>query len=170
MPVVLFRVDDRLIHGQVTVAWGARLSPDLIVLANDEVASSPWKRDIYSSGDTMGTRVAVLSVDELTLAAAAGEFERERVLIVVESPCDLLRAVEGGMPVEEANIGGMHRAEGKREVLPYVYVDDRDVRVLRTLAARGVRLEARDVPQARPVDLVAELARTEDARDGGGAE
>ena len=33
MPVVLARIDDRLIHGQVTVGWSEQLRPDRILLA-----------------------------------------------------------------------------------------------------------------------------------------
>ena len=153
MPVVLFRVDDRLIHGQVTVAWGAWLSPDRIVLVNDDVAGTDWKREMYSATDSMGVAVSILSTAEFVSATLEGRWECERVLVVTEGPGDLLEIVRAGVPVDEANIGGMHHAEGKRELLPYVYVDEADVATLRTLETLGVRLDARDVPQARSVDL-----------------
>ena len=38
MPVVLARIDDRLIHGQVTVGWSEQLRPDRILLANNAIA------------------------------------------------------------------------------------------------------------------------------------
>ncbi len=157
MSLELVRVDDRLIHGQVTVAWGSWLSPDRIVLANDEVAASPWRREMYSSTDSMGVAVTVVAVDEFVGCMSDGVWDDERVLLVVESPADLLRVVRGGVAVPDANIGGMHHAPGKRELLPYLYVNDDDVRALRELESLGVRLEARDVPQARPVDVGALL-------------
>jgi len=168
MPVVLFRIDDRLIHGQVTVAWGAWVSPDRIVLANDDVAASDWKRELYSSTDAMGVPISVMSVHDFARAISGGEWGKERVLAVFESPGDLLRAVEGGAVVPEVNVGGMHHSEGKREVLPYVYVDDADVEALERLARGGTRLEARDVPQARSVDLMAELQRRHGGDKRGG--
>lgn len=165
MPVVLFRVDDRLIHGQVTVAWGAWLSPDRIVLVNDDVAGTDWKREMYSATDSMGVAVSILSTAEFVRASTEGRWENERVLTVVEGPGDLLEIVRAGVKVEEANIGGMHHAEGKHELLPYVYVDDADVAALREISDRGIRLDARDVPQARSVDL----SRLLDAQGADGA-
>jgi mannose/fructose/N-acetylgalactosamine-specific phosphotransferase system component IIB len=165
LPVVLFRVDDRLIHGQVTVAWGAWLSPDRIVLVNDDVAGTEWKREMYSATDSMGVAVSILSIAEFVSASTEGRWKNERVLTVVEGPRDLLELVRAGVNVEEANIGGMHHAEGKRELLPYVYADETDVATLRELSGLGVRLDARDVPQARSVDL----SKLLDARGADGA-
>jgi mannose/fructose/N-acetylgalactosamine-specific phosphotransferase system component IIB len=153
---VLVRIDDRLVHGQVTVAWGTWLECDRIILVNDEVAETPWKRDLYDGSDTLGTAVTVLSSAGFLKEVGAGAWACERAIVVVASPADLAGLLKGGLSIEEANVGGMHHAPGKREVLPYVYVDDADVEALREIAGQGVRLTARDVPQATPVD-VAEL-------------
>ncbi len=157
-PFTLVRIDDRLIHGQVTVAWGTWLEPDRIVLANDEVASTAWRRELYADSDTLGAAVSVVSLAEFCDAAREGRWKSEKLLVVVESPADLLRLIEGGVRVPCANVGGMHFAAGKRELLPYVYVDDGDVAAMAAIAARGTGLFAQDVPQSNPVDLVPILA------------
>lgn len=153
-PFLLVRIDDRLIHGQVTVAWGTWLEPDRIVLANDEVARTPWRRDLYAGSDTLGAAVSIVTVVELADAARDQRWSDERVIAVLESPTDLLRALDAGVRVPEANVGGMHFSPGKRELLPYVYVDDGDVRALEAVAARGTVLMAQDVPQSTPIDLM----------------
>ena len=35
MPIVLFRVDERLIHGQVVVGWGGQIRPDRYLVVDD---------------------------------------------------------------------------------------------------------------------------------------
>jgi mannose/fructose/N-acetylgalactosamine-specific phosphotransferase system component IIB len=150
---VLVRIDDRLIHGQVSVAWGTWLECDRIILVNDEVARTPWKRDLYAGSDSMGTPLSVLSGDEFVKGVAAGQWDEERAIVVVESPRDIVRLLRGGLRVVEVNVGGMHHAPGKREVLPYVYVDDGDVEAMREIASLGVKLVAQDVPQAAAVDV-----------------
>jgi mannose/fructose/N-acetylgalactosamine-specific phosphotransferase system component IIB len=153
MPFVLVRIDDRLIHGQVTVAWGAALSPDSIVLVNDEVACCDWRCDLYRDTDAMGVRVTIKTRDEFTQALAEGAWENERTFVIVETPADLLALIDGGLRVPSANVGGMHHAAGKRELLPYVFVDDGDIAAMKEIMAKGTNLEARDVPQAQPQDL-----------------
>jgi len=157
-PFLLVRIDDRLIHGQVTVAWGTWLEPDRIVLANDEVAAAPWRRGLYADSDTLGAAVSVVSVDDFCVAVREERWKGERLILVVESPADLLKLIDGGVAVPCANVGGMHFTAGKSELLPYVYVDDNDVRDMRAIASRGTGLFAQDVPQTSPVDLVPILA------------
>ena len=157
-PFVLVRIDDRLIHGQVTVAWGTWLEPDRIVLANDEVAATPWRRELYADSDTLGAAVSVVSLADFCAAVREQRWKGERLIVVVESPTDLLALMDGRVAVPSANVGGMHFAAGKRELLPYVYVDDNDVAAMKTIASRGTGLSAQDVPQTSPVDLVPILA------------
>ncbi len=157
MAFLLVRIDDRLIHGQVSVAWGAWLNPDVIVLVNDDVASTEWKRELYSTTDAMGARIDVLGIESFLDRLAAAGWKNEDAILVVNCAADLLLLLQGGLSTERINIGGMHYAEGKREVLEYVYVDDEDIRDLLAISERGVALEARDIPQSEPVDLVPKL-------------
>jgi PTS system N-acetylgalactosamine-specific IIB component len=150
---VLVRIDDRLVHGQVSVAWGTWLECDRIILVNDEVARTPWKRDLYVGSDSMGTALSVLSGEDFLRDLEADAWAAERVIVVAESPRDVVGLLRGGLRVEEVNVGGMHHAPGKREILPYVYVDDEDVSAMREIVDLGARLVARDVPQAPSVDV-----------------
>ncbi len=154
MSIDLVRIDDRLIHGQVCVAWGTCLLIDRIVLVNDDVAHTEWKRSLYTEADAMGAAISVFDVEGFGRELAAGAWQGEKVIVVVGTPLDARLLLEHGLAVKSVNIGGMHHSEGKREVLPYVYVDDDDRRELLAIAAGGVALEARDVPQADPVDLL----------------
>ncbi len=47
MPILLCRVDDRLVHGQVVIGWGRPLGIERIVLVDDTVAASQWEQDLY---------------------------------------------------------------------------------------------------------------------------
>ena len=49
MPIALYRIDDRLIHGQVVVGWGQPLELRFIVLVDDDVAASEWEQELYLS-------------------------------------------------------------------------------------------------------------------------
>lgn len=159
MPFELVRIDDRLIHGQVTVAWGSFLNPELIILVNDEVAACDWRCGLYEEPDPLGVKIVIFSVDAFSKALAERALGNERAFLIVESARDLLRLIEAGFRVPVANVGGMHHSEGKRELLPYVFVDDGDVASLRAIIASGTKLEARDVPSASSVDVEELLAR-----------
>ena len=61
MTLVLFRIDERLLHGQVIVGWGMRLGIDYYVVVDDDLAASEWEREIYSAGLPDGTAVDLSS-------------------------------------------------------------------------------------------------------------
>jgi len=158
---VLVRIDDRLVHGQVSVAWGSRLKPDRIVLVNDDVACCDWKRKLYGATDSLGAEIVVRSIESFVAERRGAEAGASRDFLIVASPGDLLALIRGGLAIDRANVGGMHFSEGKRKILEYVFVDDDDVAALRAIIAAGVRLEAQDVPQSPSYDVECALDRVE---------
>jgi mannose/fructose/N-acetylgalactosamine-specific phosphotransferase system component IIB len=153
VPLRLIRIDDRLVHGQVTVGWVPALAIEHILLASDRVRAEAWERDLYRNAAPPEAEVTVLSLDETRARIEREELPEEPTLLLVESPADLLALVRRGVGLEEANVGGMHASEGKRRLLEYVYVDSADEKNLRALLESGVRLYAQDVPGGRRVDL-----------------
>ncbi len=160
MPFSLVRIDDRLIHGQVVVGWVHALRPDRIILCNEEVANSEWERDLYlNSYVDADVKIDVITMDE-TLAYLKGpEFEREKVILLVESPKEVWQLVERGAPITEINVGGMHYKENAEEVLSYVFVSEEDMKYFNLLNKKGIKIEARDVPNAKPQNLIERLTR-----------
>ena len=148
MSWVLHRVDDRLIHGQVVIAWGHRLHPRRIWVADDASAASGWERDLLASA-APGIEVRVVSVAEAAeryadeAAAAGGAF------LLVRDLKTALRLVEVGAAIRSFNLGGLHFAPGKDKVNEYIYLDAGDREVAGALLHRGVALEVQDVPATR---------------------
>ena len=72
--------------------------------------------------------------------------DAQKIFIIVDNPSDVVKLVEGGVPIKKVNIGNMHMAEGKRQVATVVAVDDKDVEAFKKLQDLGVELEIRMVP------------------------
>jgi len=150
VPLLLARVDDRLIHGQVVHGWGRKLMPTWIGIVSDSLRADPARADLYLFAAPEGTRAEALSIAEALLDSARATILAERSILLFPSVLEPLRLREGGFPLEELNVGGLHHAAGKSEVLPYVYLDAADREMLRALAALGVRLTAQDLPTNPP--------------------
>ena len=154
MSWVLHRIDDRLIHGQVLVAWGMRLDPARIWIADDGVAASDWERDLFRDA-APGIEVRVTSVAEAAAAHAAERELRGAAFLLVRDLAAARRLVEAGAAVGEWNVGGLHYAPGKDKVNDYVYLGAADRADARALLIAGVGLVVQDVPAPRPQPLVA---------------
>jgi mannose/fructose/N-acetylgalactosamine-specific phosphotransferase system component IIB len=157
--IVLFRVDERLIHGQVVVAWGARLRPDRIVVVDDDLAQSTWEQELYAMGVPAEVEAEFVGVDEAIGRLRGWQSDPERVLLLVRDIETLVRTTKSDLlRGEEVNIGGIHHAPGRTRVLRYVFLSDEERQSLKQLAGNGIRITARDLPGARPVEL-SELVR-----------
>jgi mannose/fructose/N-acetylgalactosamine-specific phosphotransferase system component IIB len=47
MKVQLFRIDDRLIHGQVVIGWANYLKSNRILLCDEEIMQNGWEKELY---------------------------------------------------------------------------------------------------------------------------
>ena len=155
MPIVLYRVDERLIHGQVVVGWGNSLKFDRVVLVNDQVASNAWERELYLACVPPEIKAAILSVDEATEMILHTGFEKERTVVLVDSPFDILRLMEKGLKIRSVNVGGIHSRRGRKKILPYLFLGDEEVSAFKKIISGGVKCECRDVPLAEKHDLSA---------------
>lgn len=160
MPIVLLRVDERLIHGQVVVGWGHSLHPDRIVVVDDDLAGSEWEQELYLLGLPPGMDAEFDRVDEARARIAGWRDGTARILLLTRDLASMARLAEGGGLVgEEVNLGGIHYAPGRSAVLPYLYMNDRERDQAAHLARSGVTVTARDLPGTRRVGLAELLGR-----------
>jgi mannose/fructose/N-acetylgalactosamine-specific phosphotransferase system component IIB len=146
VPLLLARIDDRLIHGQVVHGWGGALRPTLIAIVSDALRAHPDRADLYLFAVPDGARGRVVSVAEALTPGFAEELAAERTILLFPGIEDALRLAEGGFDLSDVNVGGLHHAPGKREVLPYVFLDALDREHLRALVHRGATVYAQDLP------------------------
>jgi mannose/fructose/N-acetylgalactosamine-specific phosphotransferase system component IIB len=155
--LVLARIDQRLVHGQVVLGWLPEVSPDRVLVVDDDLAADAWEADLVVSSVPPGIEAEVR-----TVAQGAEILEREgerpgRLLLLVRTPATLRALFRAGVALEEANLGGLHYRDGTRRILEYVHVTAEDLEALADLAREGVRVVARDVPASPARDLTADL-------------
>jgi D-glucosaminate PTS system EIIB component len=154
MPIVLCRVDDRLVHGQVVIGWGRPLGLQRIVLVDDEVRASEWEQELYRMAAPPEIGVEFNSAAEAAPRLAGWEAGRERVLVLVgaiATAADLMRRAPGTL--RKLNLGGIHAGAGRRERLRYLYLSEDELAMLQRLSREGLEVSAQDVPSSRPVPL-----------------
>jgi mannose/fructose/N-acetylgalactosamine-specific phosphotransferase system component IIB len=154
MPIVLFRVDERLIHGQVTVGWGGPLHADRIVVVDDDLAASPWEQELYCLGVPPEIEARFLAVAEARRDYAGWRDDVRRTIVLVRDVATARRMAEGRLlQGEEVNLGGIHHAAGRTSILPYLHLRPDEQRDLAAIAAEGAKVSARDLPASRRVPL-----------------
>ncbi len=150
--ILLTRIDNRLIHGQVATQWNSTIGANLILVANDEVSTNTMRQNLMKMAAPTGVATRFFSLQH-TIDIIGKASPKQKIFIIAENPRDVLTLVKGGVPIKKVNIGNMHMAEGKRQVATSVAVDDEDVAAFRELQERGVELEIRRVPSTAAEDV-----------------
>lgn len=149
--ILLTRIDNRLIHGQVATLWNSYIGSNLILVANDKVANDPMRQGLMDMAAPNGVQTRYFSLQK-TIDIIHKASDKQKIFIILENPLDALKLVEGGVPIKKINIGNMHMAEGKRQVATSVAVDDKDVEAFKKLMEKGVELEIKRVPNTSVED------------------
>ena len=140
--IVLTRIDNRLVHGQVAAKWCGSCRANMILVANDETAGNTLRQGLMDMAVPFYASMRYWTIEK-TCKDIHKASERQKIFIVCETPQDVLKLVEGGVPIKKVNIGNMHMAEGKRRVANSVAVDEEDVTAFKRLRELGVELERR---------------------------
>jgi len=145
--ITLLRVDERLIHGQVTVGWGTRLGAARYLVVDDHLAESSWEQELLVLG-----LPSEAEAEFLTVAGARGLLETwlgspEPTILLTRDLDHMVRLARGGaLAGLEVNLGGLHHGPDREEVLPYLFLGPGDRDRIRELQGEGVRVSARDLP------------------------
>ena len=144
--ILLTRIDNRLVHGQVGVTWTTTLGANLIIVADDEVAENTLQQQLMEvTAQSSGAGVRFFTLQK-TIDVIHKASERQNIFIVVKTPREVRKLIEGGVPIKEVNVGNMHFDKGKRQISKKVYVDDNDMEDLKAIRDMGVDIYIQDVP------------------------
>ncbi|MHB1651019.1 MAG: PTS system mannose/fructose/N-acetylgalactosamine-transporter subunit IIB [Desulfitobacteriaceae bacterium] len=146
MKIVLVRVDDRLIHGQVVVGWTRTVGATHIVVANDEVAKDNTQKMLLKMATPVGVKATILPVAEAAALLTAEKFGSDKMLVLVRDPQSLLVLMEGGVKLDKVNIGNVRMAEGRERLTKEVAATPEEMKAWRKLDEKGVELEALWIP------------------------
>jgi PTS system mannose-specific IIB component/fructoselysine and glucoselysine-specific PTS system IIB component len=113
----LYRIDDRLIHGQVVVGWGQPLDLRFIVLVDDEVAASDWEQELYRMGVPPDMDIYFDAVDAAATNLDRYQEDDRRGLLLTGDIATMARLVEATGDIRRVNVGGIHHRPGRTQRL-----------------------------------------------------
>jgi D-glucosaminate PTS system EIIB component len=155
MSIVLYRIDDRLVHGQVVIGWGKPLDLGFIVLLDDTVYASEWERDLYRMGTPPDIELRFADLAEATRLHESWRGESAHGMVLTADVGTMAAFRQAAPPMARLNLGGIHHKPGRTPRLPYVYLSDEEYRTLEAMQLAGTEVTAQDLPTSAPVPLEA---------------
>lgn len=144
---VLARIDSRLLHGQVATAWTKTVQPTRIIVVSDAVAKDELRKKLIQQAAPPGVKAHVVPINHMIkLAMDDKHFGGQRALLLFENPQDVLRAVEGGVPLKTVNVGSMAHSTGKVQPNKVLAFNQEDIDTFKKLKELGLDFDVRKVP------------------------
>jgi PTS system N-acetylgalactosamine-specific IIB component len=153
MPIVLTRIDNRLIHGQVAVSWCSEVNANLIVVVDDKVCGDKTQQLLLDMAAPHGVGTRYFSIEEaIKKLPKAGP--NQNIFLIVRDVSIIIKLIEGGIPIKEVNVGNMHFKEGKKQISSAISVDEEDIKAFKKLGEMGIKCEAKRVPTENGTDMM----------------
>ncbi|PUZ27042.1 PTS system, fructoselysine and glucoselysine-specific IIB component [Chitinophaga costaii] len=151
--IKLLRIDDRLVHGQVAMAWTPALGVDCLVVANDKVAKDEFIKMTLGIARPPSARLLVKSVADAITFLQDERSKPLKVLVLVNAVQDAHTLANALPEITSINFGGIRTREGARLVSKAVALTEGDITLSRELLAKGLELEVRQVPTDKKTAL-----------------
>ena len=150
--IVLARVDDRLIHGEVVSVWSPSLSINRIVIVDDEVAVDAFNKRVLKALAPEGIKVLVYDVATASEKLKGEPKPGEKMMVLTKTPISYLRLVENGVGIKEVNLGGMGVRDARKPFIKNIACDEAEIEAIRKLESLGVRVYYQLVPEQQVIE------------------
>lgn len=159
MSIVLTRVDFRLIHGQVITRWLTQCQINEIVTVDTALSNDEFMQDVFRMAAPKGVKIRIISVEEAVKAQQNGEFENNKVMILLKGVKELDNAIRAGLNLEEVQIGGLGGGPGRKAVNNAITLDRTDADTLLDLEKMGIKIYFQTTPDYPSVTLQRAVAK-----------
>lgn len=151
--IVLTRIDDRLIHGQVMTAWVKKTRANQILIIDEEVAKDDFMSEILKMSSPSGIDIIVTGLEDAVAFLKAQERDNKRLIILVKAPVTIDALVEKGIDIDKLVVGGMGAKANRRVLYKNISASDEERATFKKLIDRGIPVVIHIIPDQKETDL-----------------
>ena len=153
MPIVLFRVDDRFVHGQILQGWIPSTRAQELFIANDALAQDDVQKMIMECAIPYNVKIVIDTVDEVARLLKTEEVSDIRRMVIVDTPVDALRLIRAGVRFGSLNLGNMSGSDAKKPITRSLALGEESIGAIREILKEGIGINVQSVPFEKPIDF-----------------
>lgn len=96
MPVILARIDQRLIHGIVVNQWAAEVQAGRYMVIDNEVSQNEELKASMRLSKPAGTGMSIINTQKAITNFRNGNYDNQKVFVIVKEPKTLIELLDGG--------------------------------------------------------------------------
>lgn len=143
--IVLARIDDRLIHGQVMTAWLQFTGGNHIVIVDDATAGDEFTKSIMSMAVPSGIKLSILGIDD-GAALLANVPDGHKIIVLAKEPQTYLSLIEKGVKFGEIIIGGMGARKDRKTFHKNISASEEEKEAFRKIIGNDVKMKIHVIP------------------------
>ncbi|MFN3198522.1 MAG: PTS sugar transporter subunit IIB [Bradymonadia bacterium] len=148
-----YRIDNRLVHGQIIATWMPKLRLERIVIISDTVPDNDMQMSLFGMCVPPQITFDAFKIKEGAQWLTTRRYGRSSTLVLMEGPEQAAGLFKNGHPFPTLNIGNVHHTPGSREFTSAVHLNDAQLEKLSALMRRGVKVEIQSLPTDNPINL-----------------
>ena len=146
--ILLTRIDNRLIHGQIVCLWAGAVGANLIVVAHDETAENQIEQSVMRmAASSLGYDTRFFTVQK-TIDIIDKASSDQKILLICQNPHDLRRIIEGGVEIKEVDIGNLYYDKGDKKLSDKVAVSEEELKDLNYIKTHVDEIYIQDTPDS----------------------
>lgn len=149
--ILLARIDDRLIHGQVMTSWVRFVKAKHILIIDDETFNDAFLRSFITMVVPRGIHIQVLDVKGSI--AFLKNYQGPGLVLLAKYPQTFYLLMEGGIAFSQIIIGGMGARENRKVLYKNICVSNEEMEVLKKLIQTGIKVKIQIVPEEKGIPL-----------------
>lgn len=154
--ISLFRIDDRLIHGQVAMAWSKAANADIIIAVDKTAANDQLQKMALLLAKPSGVEAKI--IDPKDFAKTYQEVKESKVMVVVGNPIDASKIVKElkGKENFDINLGNLKSGDNKEKISGSIYVTQEEKLALEEIKKMALRFtfRAHQLPRKIFINLI----------------
>ena len=151
--IAFIRIDDRLIHGQVITSWVRVTKANKILIVDDLVVTDPFISKVLKMAAPPGIEVEVYGVDDAVKYILEDGTSNEALLVLVKGPKTIMGLINGGVMINEVNLGGMGAGPGRKKLYKNISTTQEEKSIFKEILDAGTNVFIRIVPDDKPINL-----------------
>lgn len=149
--LVLTRVDDRLIHGQVMTAWIKNKKADQVVIIDDGTANDDYMIEVLEMAIPEEIAIGIFTKEDGVQFFSQG-LDAPTILLV-KGPEALNYLVDHGIAIDEVDVGGMGAREDRSVLYKNISTSVKENEQFKALVNKNVNVFIQVMPQDKAVSV-----------------
>lgn len=149
--LVLTRIDDRLIHGQVMTAWSKVTNAEQVIIIDDDVAKDDFMINVLENAIPESMAIGVFSKADAVLFLS--QPLEAPTIILAKVPQTLEYLINHGISISEIDLGGMGAKQGRERIYHTISISSEEKESFKRLISQGVHVFIQIMPQNDLVEM-----------------